>query len=233
MPVPATQNDTISALFAPLHSVAFVDLRGVPKASALQQYFAGHHGIEEIGATIDPQHPENQKLPMVVPNFFDGLVYVPTSTAATDGSSYSEMHREIRADGAIWQVSGVGFDDVTVKTSATGATLANSDGLNATPNTLLQRFDAAAYAGQTVCVKGEVQLRDLLGFVVPIADVARANGSVILSSQGDEAGQATNGKWVPFVVTLKIPQNASFIDAGFWAEGLGTVGIRNISVTQP
>jgi erythromycin esterase len=231
--VPATQNDAISALFAPLHSAAFVDLRDIPKASALEQYFAGYHGIEEIGATIDPQHPESQKLPMVVPNFFDGLVYVPTSTAATDGSSYSEMHREIRAGGAIWQVSGVGFDDVTVKAGPAIATLANSDGLNATPTTLVQHFDAAAYTGRTVRVKGEVQLSDLLGFVVPIAEVARANGSVILSSQGDETGEATNGKWVPFVITLEVPQKASFIDAGFWAEGLGGAAVRNISITQP
>lgn len=108
-----------------------------------------------------------------------------------------------------------------------------SDDLNATPNTLMQRFDAAPYAGQTVRVKGEMRLRDLLGFVVPAADVARANGSVILSSRGDEAGPGTNGKWVPFIVMLKVPQDASFIDAGFWAEGLGGASVRNISIAQP
>lgn len=233
VPVPAAQNDTVSALFGPLHSVAFVDLRDLPKGSALQQYFAGQHGIEVIGATIDPQHPEYQKLPMVVPDSFDGLVYVPTSTAATDGSNYLQMRREARAGSARWQISGVGFDDVTVQAGATDATLSNGDALNATPNMLLQRFDAAPYAGQTVRVKGEIQLRGLLGFVVPFAEVAGINDSVIASAQADEIVASANPNWLPFVMTLKVPQKASYVNAGFWAEGLGSVRVRNISITQP
>jgi hypothetical protein len=231
IPVAARQNDTIAALFAPLHSVAFVDLRDLPKNGALHHYFAGEHGIQEIGAMMDPQQSDEFKLPMVVPNFFDGLVYVPTSTATTDGSSYSEMHREIHAGRATWQSSGVGFDEVAIQAGATGATLTNGDGLNATPNMLLQRFDAAAYAGRTVHVKGEVELRDLLGFVMPYADAAQTNSSIMLSSQGDEIVRAANAKWLPFEVTLKVPQNAAFIDAGVWAEGLGTIAVRNASIS--
>ena len=229
VPVPANPNDTIAALFAPLDAAAFVNLRGLRAGSALQTYFSTQHGIEEIGATIDPQHPEYQKLGMVIPNSFDGLVYVPTSTAATNGISISKMRRDVHENGTTWQVSGVGFDDVTISTSPSGALLTNRDGLNSTPNTLARRFDAAPYAGQSVRVTGEARRDDLLGFTYTMAKVTGSNGSTMTYLQGEQIGATEN--WVPFTLQLKVPAHAAFIDAGFSAWGLGSVEVRNLAVS--
>ena len=50
--IPAAPNDSITALFGPLHGIAFVDLRGLRAGSALGDYFSEEHGIEQIGATL-------------------------------------------------------------------------------------------------------------------------------------------------------------------------------------
>ncbi len=231
--VPPNPSDTIAALFKPLNAAAaFVDLRGLRTGSPLWSFFSTQHRVEEIGATIDPLHPA-YRVPMIIPNSFDGLVYVPISTAATDGSHYSQMHREVRSDdGSVWEASGVGFNDVTTVVSASNATITNGDGLNSSANTLLRRFDAAPYAGLTVRVTGEVRSDDLLGFVHPITEAVTSVGSVMRSSQGDPVGASNLGHWTPFAVPLEVPQSARFIDAGFWAEGLGSVEVRNLKVTR-
>ncbi len=231
VPVPANPNETTAALFAPLDAAAFVDLRGLRAGSALQTYFSTQHGIEEIGAMIDPQHPEYQKLPMVIPNSFDGLVYVPTSTAATDGTSVLQMRRDVRENGATWQVSGVGFDDVTLSTSPSGALLTNRDGLNATSNALMRRFDAAPYVGQSVRVTGEVRRDDLLGFAFTMAQVTGADGSLVMGPRSDQIGTTQN--WIPFTMQLNVPAHAAFIDVRFLAWGLGSVEVRNLTVSAP
>jgi erythromycin esterase len=127
--VPVNPADTTAALFSALHAAAFVDLRGLAVGSALQTYFSKKHHVEEIGALIDPQHPEYQLLPMVIPSSFDGLVFMPVSTSAISAGTDSAMRRTIRGGGQTWTVSGVGFDDVAVSTTTSGATLTNADGL--------------------------------------------------------------------------------------------------------
>jgi erythromycin esterase len=230
--VPPNQTDTIAELFRPLNTVAFIDLRGLRAGSPLWLFFSTQRSVEEIGATIDPLHPAYE-VPMIVPKSFDGLVYAPISTAATDGTHYSEMHHEVRAgDGTVWESSGAGFDDVTTGVSASDATITNSDALNASPNELLRRFDAPSYAGLTVRVTGEIRSDDLLGFAYPMTRAVTSAGSALSSSQGDPISASSLGSWIPFALTLKVPKSASFVDAGFWSEGLGSVQIRNLNVTR-
>lgn len=231
--VPPNPNDTIAALFKSLNvAAAFVDLRGLRTGGPLWSFFSTQHRVEEIGATIDPQHPAYE-VPIVIPNSFDGLVYVPISTAATDGTHYSQMHREVRAgDGSVWESSGMGFDSVTTSVSATDGTIANGDSLNASPNEFLRRFDATAYAGLTVRVTGEIRADDLLGFVYPMTRAVTSAGSAAGSSQGGAISASSLETWTPFAVTLKVPQSARFIDAGFWSVGLGSVEVRKLAVTR-
>lgn len=230
--VPPNQSDTITELFRPSNAVAFVDLRGLPTGSPLWLFFSTQRSVEEIGATIDPLHPAYE-VPMIVPKSFDGLIYVPISTAATDGAHYSEMRREVRSgNGSLWESSGVGFDDVTTSISVSDATLTNGDNLNASPNEFLRRFEAPASAGLTVRVTGEVRSDDLLGFVYPMSRAVTSAGSVVGSSQGDPINASSLGNWTPFTMTLKAAQSARFIDAGFWSEGLGSVEVRNLEVTR-
>ena len=231
--VPLSPGDTIAAAFSWLNSAAaFIDLRGLAATGALRAFFSTDRSVEEIGATIDPLHPA-YVVPMIVPNMFDGLVYIPVSTATTEGSHYSKMQREIRTqDGSVWEVSGLGFDDVTVEPSTDSATLANSDALNSSTNQLLRRFDAAGYAGETVRVTGETRAKGLLGFVYPFSQAVAPSGSVVSSSQGKATSGAGNDSWQKFAMNLNVPRNARFVDVGFFAEGLGTVEIRSPEVTR-
>jgi erythromycin esterase len=231
--VPLSPGDTIAAAFRWLNgTAAFIDLRGLAATGALQAFFSTDRSIEEIGATIDPLHPA-YVVPMIVPNMFDGLVYIPVSTAATDGSRYSEMQREIRTKGgSVWEVSGLGFNDVTAEPSTDSATLANSDALNSSTNQLLRRFDAAGYAGVTVRVTGETRAKGLLGFVYPFSQAVAPSGSVASSSQGKATSGAGDNTWQKFAINLNVPRNARFVDVGFWAEGLGSVEVRKLKVTR-
>ena len=230
--VPPSPGDTIRALFGWLKAAAaFIDFRGLREAGALKTFFSTERSIELIGATIDPLHPA-YVVPMIVPKSYDGLVYVPVSTAATDGSNYRAMHREIESsDGNAWEISGVGFDTLTATAMADGAIIGNLDGLNASPYTLLRRINASNFAGTTVRVTGEVRSSDLLGFVYPTAAAVADGNSVTTSRQGDPMSGVWNGTWMPFAIELKVPQGSRFIDAGFWAEGVGTVAIQNVAVT--
>ena len=227
--VPLSPGDTIAAAFKWLNgAAAFINLRGLSATSALQAFFSMDRSVEEIGATIDPLRPA-YVVPMIVPNMFDGLVYVPVSTAATEGSHYSEMQREIRAtDGSVWEVSGLGFDDVTTLASTDSATLTNDDALNSSSNMLLRRFDATRYDGLSVGVTGETLAKGLLGFVYPFSQAVESSGSVPRSSQGKATSGTGNDVWEPFVMNLDVPRNARFIDVGFWALGVGTVKVRNL-----
>ena len=227
--VPSSADDSIAALFAPLNAIAFVDLRGLRPGSALQTFFSTPRGIQEIGGGIDPAHPD-ERMPMVVPNSFDGLLYVPASTASTSGAVFSNMHREVDKGGAEWKIAGAGFDDVTVSTTSTGATISNVDALNAVQNSMMQRSDAASYAGQTVRVQGEIRTDDLLGFVIPMAQVASSSASIVSSSQSDPVTTANGRGWIPFTLTLKVPQSASSIYAGLSVAGLGSVEVRNLRI---
>jgi erythromycin esterase len=227
--VPLNHGDTLVSLFAPLNSPAFVDLRGLPAGSALQRFFSTQHDIEEIGAFIDPLRPD-QRLPVLILNSFDGLVYIPTSTASVSGTAFSQMHREIPESGAVWRVGGVGFDDVAISATSTETVLTNRDGLNATMNLLERRFDATPYIGQTVRVTGQIRGDDLFGFFHPIADVETRDTSVIAMSRGNVIDATKDGDWIPIALTLKVSQNASSIDAGFSAEGLGSVEIANLRI---
>jgi erythromycin esterase len=153
--IPPKPGGSIDALFAPLHATVFLDLRSLQIGSALGQYFSKSHGIEQIGAVADPKGDTDVRVEMIVPNAYDGLVYVPTSTASTYGIRPSQMQRAVTQSGLHWEVEGPGFDDVAISAIADGATLTNEDGLNATPNALLRRFDATPYLGQTIRVTGE------------------------------------------------------------------------------
>jgi hypothetical protein len=94
------------------------------------------------------------------------------------------MQREIGRNGTDWKIVGVGFDDVAISATSTEATVTNRDDLNATQNDLRRRFDATPYVGQTVRVTGEVRSDDLVGFVVPMAEVRTRDASVIATTRG-------------------------------------------------
>jgi erythromycin esterase len=227
--VPANPADTLGALFAGLNATAFVDLRGLKHDSALYTYFQGQHSVEEIGALIDPSHPSSP-VPMVIPNSFDGLVYVPVSTAATNGVSYTQMKRNVSGSDETWTISGGGFDDVTASTNGNSAIVRNEDGLNATLNALARRFDASPYVGKSVRVTGQARIDDLLGFALPVVLAQTSDGSVLARSQGSMF--ATSGsEWAPFTITLNVPQNAATIEAGITVEGFGTAEVRDVQVS--
>lgn len=228
--VPLNPNDTLVRLFASLNAAAFLDLRGLPPGSALAEFFATQRSVDVIGALLDPSDPP-AAMAMNVPQAFDGLVYVPKSTAAASGIDFSNMRRIVRAGGADWVVSGVGFDDVAVRAAASQATMTNADPRNVAFDDLLQRFDAASYRGKTVRVTGEARAGDLLGFYMP---EARADGGGAFA-RAPIVDTANAGAWTPFSMTLSVPPNAQAIDAGVWAEGLGSVEVRDvrIEVAQP
>ena len=227
--IPPNPNDTIAALFRPLDAVAFLDLRGLPPGSPLQAYFSSSHGIAEIGGAIDPQHPPSA-MQIVVPNSFDGLVYVPISTASTFGVPSSSMHRDITQGGVTWRISGLGYGDVTVSATSNAAKLTNDDGLNGTPQTLVLRVAAASHLGQSVHVSGEIRRDDLLGYALPVAQVTTASGSIVEVVHGDPVEAANGSAWAPFALTLEVPKGAAVINVGIQTEGLGSVEVRNITI---
>lgn len=84
--VESSPRDTLVELFDSLSATAFLDLRSLPANSPLRTFFATPRSIREIGAIIDPLHPD-EKLAVLMKNSFDGLVYVPRSTATVRESS--------------------------------------------------------------------------------------------------------------------------------------------------
>jgi erythromycin esterase len=219
---------SIDALFGPLHATVFLDLRSLQIGSALGQYFSKNHGIEQIGAVADPKGDTDVRVEMIVPNAYDGLVYVPTSTASTYGIRPSQMQRAVTQNGLHWEVEGPGFDDVAVSAIADGAALTNEDGLNATTNALLRRFDATPYLGQTVRVTGEARGNNLLGFAYPLVRGVSANGYVM--SSGPAITAQTSNHWIPFALKLSVPRNAEYIEAGIASAGIGSAEVRNITI---
>ena len=229
VPVPPNPADTIVELFGPLNGAAFVDLRGLKTGSALQTFFSTPRSVEEIGSQMDPQRPGEEKASIGLPDSFDGLVYIPTSTASVSGTDSLHMRREFRSNGT-WETFGVGFDDVTASVSANGASLTNADELNSAPIFFLRYFGAALYAGQTVQITGELRRDNLIGMTIPFVEVVASDDSTLLSSQGKQIGDTADGTWMPFTLTVKVPQGSARIDAGLMAEGLGSVDIRNLKV---
>ena len=227
--VPPNPHDTIVQAFAPLNAMAFLDLRSLPAASALHGFFSTQHSVSETGALMDPAHPDHG-MPMVVPKSFDGLVYMPTSTAAVSATNAFHMQRAMRDNGGDWDVGGLAFDEVTASTTARGAVLTNGDPLNASPNYLLRRFDAKPYAGKSVTMSAEVRDDGLVGFVAPIIEAKHANASVAAMASGQAVGPPKGGGWVAMTQTLVVPDGASYIDAGFTAEGFGSVEVRNLQI---
>ena len=227
--VPSNPGDTTVSLFAPLNGTVFLDLRRLPAKSALGTFFTTQHGISEIGSMMDPAHP-SAGMPMIVPKSFDGLVYIPTSTASVSAVDARQMKRELHENGDDWELFGLQFDDVTVSTTATGATLTNSDALNVSPAYLMQRFDAKPYAGKKVTMTGEVRSDDLVGYVVSYAQATAAGGSTVTMLRGKVVDVQKNGGWVPMTQTLDVPESAVFVDAGFMADGFGTVEVRNLHI---
>lgn len=223
-----TPGDSVAALFGPLDAIAFLDLRGLKSgSSALRAYFAQERGIEDIGAMATPQ---GNRVQIIVPDAYDGLVYVPTSTAATNGVRASQMQRGIQEDGQPWVVAGPGFDDVTISEIARGAVLSNSDGLNAMPNELLRRFDATPYLGHTVRITGEVRRADLMGYAFPVGKAVSANGSVANSAYGSAFNSQAGDPWVRFTIKLSVPSTAEYIEAGIGGAGLGSYEVRNVTI---
>ncbi|MFY9631985.1 MAG: erythromycin esterase family protein [Candidatus Cybelea sp.] len=227
--VPANPADTIVELFGPLNSAAFLDLRGLKAGSALQTFFSTPRGVAEIGSQMDPQRPEDDRASIAIPASFDGLVYIPTSTASVSGTDSLHMRREFQSNGK-WEAYGIGFDDVTASVSANGATLTNADALNSAPIYFLRYFDATPYSGQTVQISGELRRDGLIGMAEPFAEVVAPDNSTLLSSQGKQIGDMADGTWTAFSLTVKVPKGGSRIDAGLLAQGLGSVDLRNLKV---
>ena len=229
VPVPPNPADPIVELFGPLDSAAFLDLRGLNAGSALQMFFSTPRSVEEIGSQMDPQRPAEEKASIVIPESFDGLVYVPTSTASVSGTDSLHMRRTFQSNGT-WETFGIGFDDVTASVSTSSATLTNADELNSAPIFFLRYFDAAPYAGQTMQITGELRRDNLIGMTEPFAEVVASDNSTLLSSQGKQIDDTADGTWTPFTLTVKVPKGGSRIDAGLLAEGLGSVDVRNLKV---
>lgn len=221
--------DSIAALFGPLDAIAFLDLRGLKPGSALQSYFAQERGIEQIGSmTIEGM---DGRVQMLVPAAYDGLVYVPTSTASTNGAHPSQWQREITENGLPWVVAGDGFDEVTISEITHGAALSNGDGFNAMPNNLLQRFDAKPYVGRTIRVSGEARRSNLMGFAFPWVQAVKTGGSEAASAWGHAITSQSGDSWVPFVLKLAVPANSQYIEAGIASSGLGSAEVRNVTVS--
>jgi erythromycin esterase len=229
VPVPPNPADTIVELFDPISGAAFVDLRGLKTGSALQTFFSTPRSVEEIGSQMDPQRPAEEKASIVIPESFDGLVYVPTSTASVSGTDSLHMRRKFQSN-STWETVGIGFDDVTASVSTTGATLTNADELNSAPIFFLRYFDAAPYAGQTVQISGELRRNNLIGMAEPFAEVVAADNSTLLSSQGKQIDDSADGTWTPFTLSVKVPKGGSRIGAGLFAQGLGKVDVRNLKL---
>ncbi|HEY4433882.1 MAG TPA: erythromycin esterase family protein, partial [Candidatus Cybelea sp.] len=201
--VPPNPGDSIVELFSPLDGAAFVDLRGLKAGSPLQTFFSTPRNVEEIGTLMDPQRPGNQKASIGIPASFDGLVYIPTSTASVSAADSSHMRHKIQRNGT-WETSGVGFDDVAASVSASGATLTNADALNSAPILFLRYFDAAPYAGQTVQISGELRRDNLVGITLPFVEVVGSADSRLLTSPGKGIADKTDGTWTPFTLTVKV-----------------------------
>jgi erythromycin esterase len=227
--VPLNSGDTTVELFAPLNAVGFIDVRRLPAKSALKAFFATQHGVSEIGSMMDKAHPGGG-MPMVVPKSFDGLVYMPTSTASVSAVDARHMKREIHENGADWTIFGLEFDDVTVSTNPMGATLTNNDALNVSSSFLTRRFDAKPYVGKHITMTGEVRADNLLGYVLPFTQVTASDASALSALRGKVIEIPKGGGWVPFTQTVEVPENASFVDAGFMAEGFGSVEVRNLRI---
>jgi hypothetical protein len=230
VPVPLNAGDTTIGLFSPLHAAAFLDIRTLRQNSALGTYFASQHGVFEVGATMDPAHPSGA-MAMIVPKSFDALVYIPRSTSTVSAVDAREMKREIRENGADWDLFGLAFDDVNVSTTATGATMTNSDALNVSPAYLVRRFSAKPYAGKTIAVTGEIRNGNLLGFVSPFVQATAAGGSTLTMANEKALDVQKTGGWTPTTQRFKVPENAAFVEAGFIAEGFGSVEIRDLRIS--
>lgn len=221
--------DSIAALFGPLDAIAFLDLRGLTSGSALESYFAQERGIEQIGSmAIEGM---DGRVQMLVPAAYDGLVYVPTSTASTNGAHPAQWRREITENGLPWEVTGDGFDEVTISQIADGAALSNGDEFNAMPNNLLQRFDATPYHGRTIRVSGEARRSNLVGFAFPWVQAVKTGGSEAASAWGHAITSQSGDSWVPFVMKLAVPANSQYIEAGIASSGLGSAEVRNVTVS--
>ncbi len=227
--IPAAPYDSIKALFGPLHAIAFVDLRGLRPGSALGTYFSEEHGIEQIGA-LAPQGGSSGRVPMFVSKAYDGLVYVPTSTAAIYGVPPWQMHRDVVEGTEPWIAAGPGFNDVTVSAVAHGAALNNNDGLNDMPNQLVRRFDAASYQGRTVQVRGEARRLDLFGFAFPVVQAMGTDGKAARMASGPAISAQAGDAWIPFVLKLSVPPNAQYIEAGIESAGIGSAEVRNVMI---
>jgi erythromycin esterase len=228
VPVPAKLHDSLSTLFGP-SSVQFLDLRSLPKGSPLSAYFSGPHGFFEIGSGVDPK-TSNQRPPKVIPNVFDGIVYSPISTAATWGVLPADLERDVAQDGIDWSASGPDVDTLVISSMASGAVVRNDDAIDEMSNALLRRFDATPYVGRTVRVTGEVERADLKGTASSYVRAVGANGGVISGRSGPTIDGSTDGKWVPFVIMLTVPEKAQFVEAGISLAGPGTGKVRNVAI---
>jgi erythromycin esterase len=222
--------DSIAALFGPLNAIAFLDLRRLKSDSALHSYFSEKRSIEQIGGAVASAQGTDGRRQMLVLDAYDGLVYVPISTASAYATPPSRMKRDVSENGQPWVVVGPGFDDVSISEIAHGAALSNRDGLNGMPNQLLRRFDAAPYRGRTVRVSGQARRVNLLGFSFPFARVVSARGSVVAIAFGAAVNAQAADAWVPFVLKLSLPPNAQYIDAGVGSAGLGSAEVRNVTI---
>ncbi len=229
--VPPKPGDSIAALFGPLNAIAFLDLRQLKSDGALHSYFSEERSIEQIGGGVASAQGIDGRRQMLVPDAYDGLVYVPTSTASAYATPPSRMQRVVSENGQPRVVAGPGFDDVAISDIAHGAALSNRDGFDGLPNQLLRRFDAAPYRGRTVRVSGEARRVNLLGFTFPFARAVSASGSVVTMAVGAAVNAQAGDAWVPFVLTLSLPPNARHIDAGIGSAGLGSAEVRNVTIT--
>lgn len=169
---------------------------------------------------------------MVVANSFDGLVYVPVSTASVDGAPYAEMYRNVNLAGIAWRLSGPGYDFVrAVPGPGDSATLVNADALNAVLDTLSKRFDAASFRGMRVNVTGEIRANDLLGYESFQANVMDAKAILVSTTRLPFASPPADAGWTPVSLTFVGPKTATELYAGVQLGGTGSVDMRNLAFT--
>jgi hypothetical protein len=76
--------DEIGLVFAQLHFPFYLDLRGIDGASDLGQWLNEQHTQWTFGGVVDPDDVFNSGAThLVLGQSFDGLFFVPTSTATT------------------------------------------------------------------------------------------------------------------------------------------------------
>jgi erythromycin esterase len=230
--VPSRSGDSIAALFSGLRPATFLDLRSLPQSGHLGLYFRGDSRFEEMGAVVDPTDLSRWWIPMELPKMYDGIVYIPTSTASVDGVAMSTFRRSIQIADQTWTVTGPSLEDVLIAKTGTGITMRNGTVTDSAPFGLYRIFDATRLAGRTVRLTGEIRRLDGLGYTAGVVESKAANRKTLDVGSSLLPLTSRYGTWVHFSETIHVSAKARYIQGGAATAGKGAVEMRNLSIEK-